>query len=337
MIQEELKKLLKRYGLEPNKTYGQNFLLDENILTSIVESAGVTSEDVVLEVGPGIGNLTSMLALKAKQVLCVEKDTQFKPLLNALEKKHDNLKVVYEDILDFDFVSELQKMHKEYLCHCDLSVVALPVRHSLSERGAKSEESATWQSQHNCIALDCHAPKRARNDRNYLKLHYKVVANLPYYLTGAAFQLFLRTVQVRPSSITVLIQKEVAENVVAKPGKTNLLSLSVQLLGLPRIVQIVPSTSFFPPPKVTSAVLHIDVPTKSLYIDVDEKMFFQVARACFSGKRKQIHNSLASGFNFSQDKTLKILKSVGVAETERPQRLSVQDFINLSKAVEAAL
>ncbi len=317
MIQEELKKLLKRYGLEPNKTYGQNFLLDENILTSVVEFAGVTSEDVVLEVGPGIGNLTSMLALKAKQVLCVEKDTQFKPLLNALEKKHDNVKVVYEDILDFDFVSELQKMHKEYLCHC--------------------EESATWQSQHNCIALDCHAPKRARNDRNYLKLHYKVVANLPYYLTGAAFQLFLRTVQVRPSSITVLIQKEVAENVVAKPGKTNLLSLSVQLLGLPRIVQIVPSTSFFPPPKVTSAVLHIDVPTKSLYIDVDEKMFFQVARACFSGKRKQIHNSLASGFNFSQDKTLKILKSVGVAETERPQRLSVQDFINLSKAVEAAL
>lgn len=280
MTQEDLKKLLKRYCLEPNKTFGQNFLLDEDILASIVDAADISSSDIILEVGPGIGNLTSMLAVKAGQVLCVEKDRQFKPILDALEKKHKNAKVVYGDILSLDFISELQKTHHR------------------SER-----------------------------------LRYKVVSNLPYYLTGAAFQLFLRDVSVRPISLTLLIQKEVAENVVARPGHTNLLSLSVQLIGLPRIMRLVPSSSFFPVPKVTSAVLHVEVPEKSLFADVDEEMFFRVARACFAGKRKQIHNSLASGFNFSQEKTLDILKSVEILPTERPQRLSVQDFINLSQAV----
>lgn len=282
---EEVKKLLKQYGLAPNKTFGQNFLLDRQVLENIVQAANVKADDLVLEVGPGIGNLTELLTEKAGFVLSVEKDENFRPLLTRLTKTHKNLEIAYADVLDFDFVSALTKLAK---------------------------------------------------GKDIQSLEYKVVANLPYYLTGAAFQLFLRSTSVKPRSITVLIQKEVAENIVASPGKTNLLSLSVQLLGVPSIVQVVPGSSFFPAPKVASCVVHIEVPTKPLFpMKVDEKMFFRVARACFSGKRKQIHNSLAAGFNFGQKQVLDILEKATIPADERPQRLAVEDFIRLTEAVQA--
>ncbi len=281
MTVSELKNLLNRYKLKPNKTFGQHFLLDDSVLDSMVEAADVKSTDIVLEVGPGIGNLTSKLVAVAGNVLAVEKDTSLEFLLSDITNKHKNLSVEYADIMRFNFTQALK---------------TLKVAHKLK-------------------------PGRLR---------YKVVANIPYYVTGKLLQLFLRA-QEKPESITVLVQAEVAKNMVAEHGSMNLLGLSVQLIGKPKFVLPVPASSFYPAPKVDSAIVHINIPEKPLFANVDEGFLFRVAKACFSGKRKQIHNSLASGFRLSKLETDKILEQAHIAPSIRPQELSVEDFVRLAK------
>jgi 16S rRNA (adenine1518-N6/adenine1519-N6)-dimethyltransferase len=272
MTVNQLQNLLKRYNLSPNKTFGQNFLLDDEVIDAIVAAAGIQPGETVLEVGPGIGNWTARLAQAADAVLAVEKDTRFQPLLLDLVKRHPNVLLEFADILSFDFVSALSQ-----------------------------------------------AP-------------YRVVANLPYYLTGAAFQLFLRASQ-KPRSMTVLVQKEVANNAVAVPGRSNLLSLSVRLIGVPQIIRVIPAQSIYPAPKVDSSVLHITIPEQPLYPDVDEQAFFRVARACFAGKRKQIHNTLTANLRLSADAVTQALSHAGIDEKIRPQELGVEEFITLSKTI----
>lgn len=281
MTVEELQKLLNKYNLRPDKKFGQNFLLDESVLDSMVEAANITSDDTVLEVGPGIGNLTKKLALSAGTVLAVEKDTRLQALLADVQAAHTNAHVEYSDILHFDFAAELTALS---------------------------------------------SPAKGK------KLRYKVVANIPYYVTGKIVQVFLRAA-LKPTSITVLVQKEVAENIVAKPGAMNLLALSVQLIGTPTLVCKVPARSFYPAPKVDSAVVHISIPTESRYGVVDEKAFFRVARACFAGKRKQIHNTLVSNLALPADVVDSVLKDLGVDRTTRPQELSVERFLALTDAI----
>jgi 16S rRNA (adenine1518-N6/adenine1519-N6)-dimethyltransferase len=163
----------------------------------------------------------------------------------------------------------------------------------------------------------------------HMKPGYKVVANIPYYVTGKLVQLLLRA-PLRPRSITVLIQKEVAENMVARAGKTNLLALSVQLVGSPQIVRVVPARDFFPIPKVDSAVAHIDLFSEPLLSGVDEKMFFRVAKACFVGKRKQLHNTLSANLGLPKAAVSELLGGMGLSPTVRPQELSVGQFVKLS-------
>lgn len=162
---------------------------------------------------------------------------------------------------------------------------------------------------------------------------YKVVANLPYYLTGVFMQRVLRQAP-RPTNVTVLIQREVAENMVASPGKMNLLALSVQLVGVPRIVARVPARSFSPAPKVESAVITVDIPSEPLYSNVDEQQVFRVAKACFSGKRKQIHNTLTHNLGFLPNIVEGLLAQAALPASMRPQHLGVDQFIRLAQAVE---
>lgn len=277
MTPEAITSLLVRYGLRPDKKFGQNFLMDESVLDDMIAAAGVSAADTVLEVGPGIGNLTGRLLAAGARVLAVEKDERFRPLLAAVKKQYKQFEAVFADVMRFDFVSELQKE-------------------------AKSDNFS-----------------------------YKVVANIPYYVTGKLLQLVLQA-RVKPRSVTVLVQKEVAENMAAEPGHMNLLGLSVQLAGRARLVRLVPAHSFYPPPKVQSAVVHVDIYAQSPFARYDERVLFRVARACFSGKRKQIHNSLAAGLRLSPEQALQMLKNVDVAPSARPQDLSVEQFIALSKA-----
>lgn len=290
---EAVKSLLRKYNLSPNFTYGQNFLTDEEVLEHMVEAAKVSGADVILEVGPGIGNLTRVLCKKAGFVLSVEKDPKFYPVLRSIKKDFkDKFRFEISDILEFDFVESLRS--------CGLNEAA---ETKTDMRPRSVDSTGAFPS-------------------------YKVIANIPYYITGKILQLFL-TAKNKPSSITVLTQKEVAENVTASVGGLSLLAISVQLFGTPKIVEVVPRKSFFPSPKVDSAVLHIEIFNKPIYKILDEKKFFKIVKACFAGKRKQIHNTLVNNLRLEKEAVNKILLKVKIDPSARPQELSIDDWVRL--------
>jgi 16S rRNA (adenine1518-N6/adenine1519-N6)-dimethyltransferase len=273
MTAEQLKDLLRRYGLKPNKTFGQNFLLDDFVMQDIVDAAGIQSGEAVLEVGPGIATLTERLLARAKFVLAVEKDPKFGPLLRPLQKQHKNFRYEIDDILSFDF----------------------------------QEALAGYPS-------------------------YRVVANIPYYITGKIIQLFVRA-EHKPKSITLLVQKEVARNIAAQPGQLNLLAISVQLYGVPHLVQTVPARAFYPAPKVDSAIVHIDLSGGPRYTVADEKKLFRVLRACFSGKRKQIHNTLVNNLHLEKSAIEALLQKVKIDSQARPQQLTIEQWLRLTEQI----
>lgn len=285
MEKEQIKNLLGSYGLKPNFTYGQNFLLDDGVLDTMLKVAKVSKEDSILEIGPGVGNLTKKLCETAGFVLSVEKDPKFLPILKAVKKQYKNLRFEIDDILKFNFTKALE------------------------EFGLSAGEVGSGN------------------------LDYKVVANIPYYVTGKILQVFLNA-QHKPISITVLVQKEVARNITAKQGDLSVLPISVQLYGEPKLVEVVPSESFYPEPKVDSAILHIELFKKPKFVLKDEKKFFSIVKACFAGKRKQIHNTLVNNLRLEKETVLELLKKNKIDPTARPQDLSIQDWINLTAGVE---
>ena len=290
MDSDQLKIFLKNHGLKPNFTYGQNFLVDDFVLQDIVDAAGVTSADAVLEIGPGIGNLTKLLCERALNqspqsgsgtgqagfVLSIEKDPKFFPVLRSVKKDYPkNFRFEIADALEYDF----QGFFKE--------------------QGYKS---------------------------------YKVVANIPYYITGKILQMLLKA-EFKPESITVLTQKEVAQNIIAPPGSLSILAISVQLFGRPKLVQKVLAKSFYPAPKVDSAVLKIDLDKKPKYKLDDEKRFFKILKACFAGKRKQIHNTLVNNLHLEKNQALEILSQLKIKPAARPQELRIEQWVELSKLI----
>jgi 16S rRNA (adenine1518-N6/adenine1519-N6)-dimethyltransferase len=284
---ESLKNFLRNNKIKPNFTYGQNFLVDDEVLEEIVEAAGVTAEDVVVEIGPGIGNLTRLLCEKAGFVLSVEKDPQFQEILYKIKKDHrDNFRYEIADALTLDYQTALNKLTQR-----DIGV---PI-----------------------------------SDRS---LSYKLVANIPYYITGKILQMFLNAKH-KPTEIVVLTQKEVAENVVALAGDLSVLAISVQLFVEPSIVKIVPAKSFFPAPKVDSAILKIKLFKEPKYKLSDEKKFFKIVKACFAGKRKQLHNTLTSNLKIPKEKVLEILSNLKINPMARPQELTIEKWIELSETI----
>lgn len=165
---------------------------------------------------------------------------------------------------------------------------------------------------------------------------YRVVANIPYNITGAILKKFL-THDVQPTSMTLLMQKEVGERVTAKPGAMSLLALSVQLYGEPSIARIVPRTSFLPAPQVDSVILNIARIHPFPWTDVPEKFFWRVARIGFSAKRKQLHNNIAGGFQLSMSEAKKILESVGVQPIARAEALTLEQWHSLARELQTSL
>ena len=271
---ESLKKFLRNNGLRPNFTYGQNFLVDDFVLQDIVDAGEINSKDIVLEIGPGIGNLTRALAERAKYLLSVEKDPKFFPVLRSVKKDYPkNFRFEVSDFLEFDFVGALKNYAGE-------------------------------------------------------NLKYKVVANIPYYITGKILQQLINA-KCRPETITILTQKEVAQNICAKAGDLSVLAISVQLFGTPKLIQIVQAKSFYPAPKVDSAILQISLDKKPKVELADEKKFFKIVKACFAGKRKQIHNTLTNNLMLDKNRVLEILSELKIKPTSRPQELSIEDWARL--------
>jgi len=164
-------------------------------------------------------------------------------------------------------------------------------------------------------------------------LSYKVVANIPYYITGKILQMLLAA-EFKPESITLLTQKEVASNVGAKAGDLSILAISVQIFGQPQVIRTVPAESFYPVPKVDSAILKIVPNKKTKYVIADEKKFFRVVKACFAGKRKQIHNTLINNLRVPKEGVEKLLEELQIPFTARPQELSIENWIALAEKIQ---
>ena len=175
--------------------------------------------------------------------------------------------------------------------------------------------------------LPCLAGRQARQIPR-ASASYKVVANIPYYITGKILQMFM-TAKNKPSSITILTQKEVARNLAAKAGDLSVMAISVQLFGEPKNIQTVLAKSFYPAPKVDSAIVKIEMFKKPKYILKDEKKFFKIVKACFAGKRKQIHNTLVNNLHLEKNTVLEILASLKIKPEARPQELTIEKWVEL--------
>lgn len=269
--------VLQKYNFNFNKRYGQNFLIDRNVLDRIISAADITKEDCVLEIGPGIGTLTQYLAESAREVVAVEIDKSLIPILDETLSAYDNVTVINDDILKVDINRIVQERN-----------------------GGKP---------------------------------IKVVANLPYYITTPIImELFERHIPL--SSITIMVQKEVAERIQVGPGTKDYgaLSLAVQYYAKPEIVANVPPNCFIPRPNVGSAVIRLNRYEKPPVEVEDEGKMFAFIRASFNQRRKTLANGLSNApqLNLSREQITAALEQMGLSATIRGESLTLEQFAQLS-------
>lgn len=267
--------IFREYHLSAQKYLGQNFLVNPDVLESIVQAAELKNSDEVLEIGPGLGTLTRALAQNTQRVVAIEKDTGMAKACRGINSDLSNIKII----------------------------------------------------EGNALALD------GSFFQQYFPSHpYKLVANIPYYLTSAIIRFFLESSH-RPVMMVLMVQKEVAERIVATPPEANILSVAVQFYGHPEIITLVPKQNFWPIPKVDSALIRI-TPHKKLPVKIDEKRFFRIVKAGFGERRKQLHNSLAGGLHLDDTVTKKILIKTGISPDRRAQTLTINDWVKLYQNIE---
>lgn len=272
--------ILQKYDFSFQKKFGQNFLIDTHVLDKIIHAAHITKEDMVLEIGPGIGTMTQYLAEAAGKVIAVEIDRNLIPILEDTLSEYNNVRVINEDVLKLD----LRKLADE-------------------ENGGKA---------------------------------IKVVANLPYYITTPIIMgLFENHVPVE--SITVMVQKEVADRMQTGPGNKDYgaLSLAVQYYAEPYIVANVPPNCFMPRPKVGSAVIRLTRHEKPPVEVKDEKLMFDIIRASFNQRRKTLANGLNNSDKITCSKEIitKAIEKLGKGASVRGEALSLQEFAKLSNDI----
>lgn len=273
----ETKFIIQKYGFTFQKKYGQNFLIDSSILDKIIDSAGITKDDCVLEIGPGIGTMTQRLCEAAGKVVAVEIDDKLIPILADTLQMYENVEVIHNDILKVDIKSLSEK-----------------------ENGGRP---------------------------------LKVVANLPYYITTPVIMGLLES-NVPMESITIMVQKEVADRMRTGPGSKDYgaLSLAVQYYSKPSIVAVVPPSCFMPPPKVESTIIRLELYKDRPVIVKDESLLFRLIRASFNQRRKTLVNGLSNGMGWSltKEEVAQAIVEAGFSETVRGEALSLEDFGKLS-------
>lgn len=272
--------ILQKYNFNFQKKFGQNFLINTGVLEDIIDAAEVTDEDMVLEIGPGIGTMTQYLCENARQVIAVEIDTNLIPILKDTLSAYDNVRIINDDILKVD----INELAREY-----------------------------------------------NNGRPI-----KVVANLPYYITTPIIMgLFESHVPIE--SITVMVQKEVADRMQAGPGTKDYgaLSLAVQYYSKPQIVVNVPPSCFMPQPKVGSTVISLRRHQQPVVQVEDEKLMFKVIRASFNQRRKTLANGLNNygGINLTKEQIQQSIEELGVPVNIRGEALSLEQFACLSNII----
>ena len=273
--------VLNRYGFSFQKKFGQNFLIDENVVEKIVRDAGVTKDDFVLEIGPGIGTMTQILCENAREVVAVEIDDKLIPILTEYTLSwYDNVTVIHEDILKLDIV-------------------------------------------------------KLANERNGGK-PIKVVANLPYYITTPIIMGLFES-HVPLDSITIMVQKEVADRMQVGPGTKDYgaLSLAVQYYAKPQILLNVPASCFMPRPNVDSAVIQLTRYEKPPVEVADEHLMFRLIRASFNQRRKTMTNSVGNSpeLSVSKEQMAAALEKCGLSATVRGEALTLAQFAELANVL----
>ncbi|MFN8424206.1 MAG: rRNA adenine dimethyltransferase family protein [Anaerolineae bacterium] len=307
--------ILRAYGLRPNKRLGQHFLVDESYLERIVDAAEIEPADTVLEVGPGLGVLTEALCARAGRVVAVEIDAAMREILTDRLGRLANLSIVAADILAVDPVALLE---------ADAAGGALGGAMGDAAGQAAGDARAPG-------ATEAGAPALAQAHFGPLRGHYKVVANLPYYITSAVLRRLLEARE-RPTRAVVMVQKEVADRITAAPGDMSILAVAIQLHAAVQRVAIVPPGAFHPPPKVSSAVLRLDLHAAPPVPVDDVRAFFKVVRAGFGQKRKQLKNSVAAGLHVPDEQAVAALVRAGVDPSRRAQTLTLAEWAALTAA-----
>jgi len=275
-------KMMSGYGIKPVKSLGQNFLADNNTIEKIIDSAEITSNDLVVEIGPGAGSLTKRLATRAGRLVAVEIDKNLIPLLNDVMADAPNFEIIHGDILKTDIKTQILDKYPEY-------------------------DS------------------------------YKVVANLPYYITTPILMNFLES-QTPPESMVVMMQKEVAERIAAGPGTKSYGSLSVvsgYYCRVKKIMDVSPNC-FYPKPDVSSTVLRMEVRENPEVVIDNEVFFFKLVRSAFAQRRKKVSNSIANTLGYDIDKRSieSLLEEMNLPGDIRAERLSISEFAELSNRLE---
>ena len=273
------KEIINKYSFAFQKKFGQNFLIDSNVLESIIRGAEITKDDFVLEIGPGIGTMTQYLCEAARQVVAVEIDKMLIPILEDTLSEYDNVEVINQDVLKVDIKSLAEEKNN-----------GKPI---------------------------------------------KVVANLPYYITTPIIMgLFESGVPI--DSITIMVQKEVADRMQTGPGSKDYgaLSLAVQYYATAKVILNVSATCFMPRPNVDSAVIKLTRHKEPTINVADEKLMFKIIRASFNQRRKTLVNGLKNSpeLSFSKEQIVKAIEKIGKPETIRGEALTLEEFAELANA-----
>lgn len=282
---EETKFIMNKYGIKANKSLGQNFLINDSIVDSIVETSKINKSDLVIEIGPGLGTLTSKLLEKAGKVISIELDKNVLNILNERFKLYKNFELINNDVLKVDLKELIENNLKDTITQC------------------------------------------------------KVVANLPYYITTPIIMKLLQD-NLPLESITVMVQKEVANRLTAIPGTKDAGSItySIYYFADASTILDVPRNCFIPAPDVDSAVIKLELLNSPRVQVSDKKLFFEIIKAAFSQKRKTLINGLVNNKIInSKLEAENILKFLNIDTTVRGETLSIQDFANLTEKIRTSL
>ena len=281
-ILEETRFIMKKYNIKANKSFGQNFLIRENVVEKIIESSEVEKEDLVIEIGPGLGTLTKYLLERAGKVICIELDSKMIRILEDRFQQYDNFELSNQDVLKVDLKTLIQR-----------------------EKGNSGIKKV------------------------------KIVANLPYYITTPIIMKLLEE-ELDLESITVMIQKEVADRLIAIPGEkqTGAITYSVYYYSMAKGILEVPNHSFIPEPEVTSKVIQLKIRNQPPIEVKKKEVMFNIIKSAFMQRRKTLLNALTNAKIFeNKEEGIKTLRELGLEEKIRPEKLTLQDFANITNQI----
>ncbi len=281
-LYNETKFILNKYGIHANKSLGQNFLINNEVVSTIIESADISNKDLVIEIGPGLGTLTSRLLEKAGKVICVELDDRMISILEDRFKLYNNFELIHNDVLKVD----LNKIIEENLENSNLKTA-------------------------------------------------KIVANLPYYITTPIIMKLLEE-KLNIETITVMIQKEVADRLVALPGTKNAGAITYSVYYYADAIKIidVEKNSFIPEPNVTSTVIQLKIRKESLLQVENEELMFKIIKQAFMQRRKTLVNALSNLTIFNnKEEIIQLLKELNINEKVRGEGLTIEQYAKITNRI----